>query len=68
MVRNMSNIDGYVRWIIAAAIAVLFFTKVISGTLGIVLLVLAGIFVLTGIVNFCPIYRIFGISTCKVKS
>lgn len=63
----MGNADKIIRVIIALAIAALFFTNVISGVLGIVLLVAAGIFVLTSLVNFCPIYAIFGVSTCAVK-
>jgi hypothetical protein len=46
---------------------VLYFTKVIPGTLGIVLLALAGIFVLTSLISFCPLYAPFGINTCKKK-
>ena len=60
----MGNIDRIIRVAIAALIAVLFFTNVISGTLGIVLLVLAGVFVLTSLVSFCPLYLPFGLSTC----
>lgn len=67
MKRNMGNTDKIIRIIVAVVIAALFFTNVISGTLGIILLVLAGIFVLTSLVNFCPIYAIFGASTCAVK-
>ena len=56
-----------IRFAIAALIAVLYFTGTISGTLGIVLLVLAGVFVLTSLVSFCPLYAPFGISTCAIK-
>jgi len=38
---------------------------VITGTLGAVLLILAGVFVLTSLVSFCPLYTLFGWSTCK---
>lgn len=61
--KNMSNIDRVIRILIAVTIAVLYFTGVITGTLGIVLLVLAAIFVLTGFVSFCPLYALFGIRT-----
>lgn len=64
----MGNADRMVRVIIAAIVAVLFFTNVITGTLGTVLLALAGIFVLTSLVGFCPLYAPFGISTCKRKA
>ena len=63
----MGNADKMIRIIIAAIVAILFFTNVISGTLGIVLMALAGIFVLTSLVSFCPLYAPFGITTCKRK-
>ena len=65
MKRNMGNMDKTVRIIIAIVIAALYFTNVITGTLGIVLLVLAGVFVLTSLINFCPLYAPFGLSTNK---
>ncbi len=64
MKKNMGTADRAVRVIIAVIIAALFFTGVISGTVGIVLLVLAGVFVLTSLVSFCPLYLPFGLSTC----
>jgi hypothetical protein len=64
MKKNMGNTDRIVRVVIAAVIAILFFAKVITGTLGIILLALAGIFVLTSVVSFCPLYAPFGIRTC----
>jgi hypothetical protein len=67
MKKNLGPIDKVVRVTIAAIIAILYFTNVITGTLGIVLLILAGVFALTSLISFCPIYRIFGLSTCPVK-
>ncbi len=67
MKKNMGNTDRLVRVIIAAIIAVLYFTNVVSGTLGLILLVLAGVFVLTSFISFCPLYAPFGISTCSTK-
>jgi len=68
MKKNMGTVDRVARILIAIVVAILFFTKVISGTLGIVLLVFAGIFVLTSLVSFCPLYLPFGIKTCKTKT
>ena len=65
MKKNMGSMDRTVRIIVAALIAVLYFTGVISGTWGIILLVLAVVFVLTSFVSFCPLYTIFGMNTCK---
>lgn len=63
----MGNADRIIRLLIAIIFVSLYFMNVVSGTLGVVLLVLAAIFVLTSITNFCPIYRIFGISSCPIK-
>lgn len=67
MKKNMGSADRIIRVIIAAIIAVLYFTNVVSGTLGIVLLVLAGIFLATSLISFCPLYAPFGLSTCATK-
>ncbi len=67
MVKNMGNADRIIRVLIAAVIAVLFFTNVIGGTLGIVLVVLAGVFLLTSLLSFCPLYALFGVRTCPMK-
>jgi len=67
MKANMGTIDRAVRVIIAAVVGWLYYANVISGTLGIVLLVLAGVFVLTSLISFCPLYTLFGISTCPNK-
>jgi hypothetical protein len=62
---NMGNIDKAVRIIAALAIAGLYFAGILSGTVAIVLLVLAGVFILTSFMSFCPLYYPFGISTKK---
>jgi uncharacterized membrane protein len=66
MKKNMGTADRIIRVIIAAIVAILYFTNVISGTLGIVLLVLAGVFVVTSLISFCPLYAPFGFKTCQV--
>lgn len=68
MKKNMGTTDRIVRVILAIVAAALYFTGTVSGTLGIVLMVAAGIFLLTSLISFCPLYPIFGISTCKVQS
>lgn len=67
MKKNMGSADRIIRVLIAAIVAILYFSGTVTGTLGIVLLVLAGIFVLTSLISFCPLYAIFGISSCPVK-
>ena len=68
MKKNMGTTDRVIRFIIAAVIGVLYYTGTISGTLGVVLLVLGAVFVLTSFVSFCPLYAPFGISTCPNKN
>ncbi len=67
MKKNMGTIDKWVRILAAVAVLVLYYTNVITGTLAIVLLVFAGIFLLTSLFSFCPLYVPFGINTCKKK-
>lgn len=64
----MGNTDRIIRVIIAAIFAVLYFTGTVTGTFGLVLLILAAVFTLTSIVSFCPLYAPFGIDTCPSKS
>jgi len=65
MKTNMGSVDRILRIILAGVIAVLYFTKQITGTAAIILGVLAIIFVLTSLVGFCPLYVPFRISTKK---
>ncbi len=67
MKKNMGSADKIIRIIVATIIAVLYFTDTINGILAIVLLVLAGVFVITSFVSFCPLYLPFGLSTYKEK-
>lgn len=67
MKKNMGTADKIIRFIIAAVIAVLYLTNIITGTLGTVLLVLAIVFLLTSLISFCPLYLPFGLSTCAKK-
>lgn len=64
---NMGGTDRIIRLIVAAIVAVLYFTGTLTGTLGIVALVVSAIFVLTSLVSFCPLYTLIGLNTCLVK-
>lgn len=59
----MGLADKTIRILIAAVVAILYFTNVLTGTLAIVLLILSGIFILTSLISFCPLYLPFGINT-----
>ena len=61
--KNMGNADRIIRLVVAAIFAALYFTGTVSGTFGIVLLVLAIVFTLTSAITFCPLYLPFGLST-----
>tara|TARA_B100001250_G_C19726918_1_gene756533 strand:+ start:667 stop:867 length:201 start_codon:yes stop_codon:yes gene_type:complete len=65
MKKNMGIADRVIRILLAVVVAALYFLGVISGTVAIVLLALAGIFILTSLISFCPLYAPFGIKTCK---
>ena len=63
MKQNVGKTDRIVRFVLAAIFVLLYFTGVVSGTLGIVLLVLAAVFAVTAAINFCPIWFLFKLST-----
>jgi hypothetical protein len=65
MKKNLGNVDRVIRIAFALIVAILFLTKVISGTSGIILLIVAGILALTSFVSFCPIYWTFGWKTSE---
>jgi hypothetical protein len=67
MKKNMGNTDRIVRLLLAAIVAALYFTDVVTGVFGIALLVVAAIFVLTSFISFCPLYAPFGLSTSSKK-
>lgn len=67
MKKNMGTADRIIRVTLAIIVGVLYFTGTISGTLGIILLVLAAVFVLTSLISFCPLYAPFGIRTCPLN-
>ena len=66
MVKNMGTLDRILRIVFAIVVAALYFSGVITGTLGVILLIAGGVFLLTSIVSFCPLYALFGIKTCSV--
>jgi hypothetical protein len=64
MKKNMGTTDRLIRIAIAAVIAVLYFSGIITSTLGVVALVIGAIFLLTSLIGFCPLYTIIGVNTC----
>lgn len=64
---NMGTADRIIRVILAAVFAYLYFSGTVSGTLGLILVILGGVFVLTSLVSFCPLYALVGLNTCPFK-
>jgi hypothetical protein len=65
MKANMGTADKAARIAIALIIIGLYFTAQITGLAAIILLVFAGVFILTSFISFCPLYLPFGFSTKK---
>lgn len=65
--KNVGKIDRIIRIILALVAVSLYYFDILTGTWGIVAIVLASIFVITSFISFCPLYAIFGINTCKIK-
>jgi hypothetical protein len=65
MKRNLSNVDRIVRVVVAAIFVYLYFSGIVTGMLGIVLLILGAVFLLTAVIAFCPLYAPFKFSTYK---
>ena len=65
MTRNMGTVDRTIRFVSALAITILYLTRSITGTLAIVLGLVALLFLVTSLVGYCPAYVPFGLSTRK---
>ena len=65
MTSNVSKLDRIIRVIIAIVAAVVAIAVGAGSTAGVVLFVVAAIMLGTSAISFCPLYRIFGLSTKK---
>ena len=65
MKKNMGTFDKGIRLFAAVVLVALYFAEILTGTLGIIALVVAAVFTLTSMIGFCPLYTILGIKTCK---
>lgn len=69
MEKNIGILDKIFRILVAAVIAVLFYLEVVvSDMLSYVLLFVGGVMLITSLLEFCPLYLVFGIKTCKGNS
>lgn len=67
MTRNMGNVDRAIRAAVALGIIYAYVYDYIPEKAGLVLLIIAGVFLITSLFAFCPAYRLFGISTSQRK-
>jgi len=65
MKANVGTVDRILRAVLALILAVLYFSGTVTGTLGIILVVLSGVLLLTSLTGFCPLYAPFKFSTRK---
>lgn len=65
MKKNLGTADRIVRYGFAIIILIMYFNHLINGVLALVLVLVAGILIVTSFISFCPIYYPFGISTKK---
>jgi len=68
MKKNMGNVDRIARFVLTLVIVSLYYFKIVEGTLAYVLMALAGVFLITSFISFCPLYTIVGLNTCKMKN
>ncbi|MFC2160591.1 DUF2892 domain-containing protein [Acidobacteriota bacterium] len=67
MKKNVGQGDRIIRLSLAVIVVILFFTKQITGTAALILGIFAVMWILTGLIRFCPLYVPFKISTKKKK-
>ncbi len=66
MKKNLGDGDRALRIVIAGLLIIFYLLGVGAGILGPVMLVLAAVMLLTSFAGFCPLYKLFGINTCKI--
>lgn len=64
MKHNMGSADRIARALVAVVIVALYMNGNVQGVIAYILLAIAGIFLLTSVVGFCPLYSLLGIKTC----
>jgi len=67
MKKNMGPVDRILRSIVALTLIALYILDIITGTIGIVVVVFASIMLLSSIIGNCPPYSLMGFNTCKKK-
>ncbi len=67
MKANIGSSDKLVRLALAVLLIVLFYKEIVSGVLGVALLIVALLLTVTSLINFCPLYKLFKIDTFRKK-
>lgn len=68
MKTNLGSVDRIARTFLAITFGILYFTGTVTGTVGLILLIVGVVFLFTALINSCPLYSLFGISTCAMKN
>jgi hypothetical protein len=68
MKRNVGNVDRIIRMLSGIVLATLYFTGIATGTAGYLVLAIGIIFLVTSTIRFCPLYAVFGASTCPIEN
>ncbi len=68
MTTNESSIDRIIRLVVGIVALVAAFAVGLGSLGGIILAVVGVVMLVTAAVGFCPLYRVFGLSTCKVPA
>lgn len=67
MKSNMGSADKAIRIVLAIVFAGLYITQLVEGIVGLALLVIGGVFLLTSVISFCPLYTLLGMNTSEKK-
>lgn len=67
LTRNVGTADRIVRFAAAALLAAAAVTGIATGPLAIVAWVVAGVLTVTGLLGSCPLYQLFGFSSCPIQ-
>ena len=65
MKKNIGSLDSNIRITLAIVLSLLFLGKFIVGALGLVVFIVGIVLLLTSLINFCPLYKLLGITTKK---
>lgn len=68
MRKNMGQADRVIRALLAAVFAILYFTGTLGGAIGLTLVIVSGVFLLTSLISFCPLYFLLGINSLRKKT